>query len=336
MPIFPRELIRFWCADLLCRDTWPMLRAILVRSIVVFFGGGILVHAQPPPPLEGPDADQAPPVASAPPAAQSGPRSETTPTPTPTPSPAARAATPRPRRGSMLVIPGVTAPAPRPGSVGRPRFPQPLRPPLNDTSAPDGVSPPLSGPSNAGSPFQPSAPTEGPEASETPSLPAIPLTLEPLDDASAPAPNRPGARAPRETPRRSQGRPVRGEDPDTPAASPRPAPWRMPGLLGRILGQPPATSSRDAAQGQGPGAANRADAPTEAEPETDAVVKRRIEQQIRATLGDKVHSVQVRVSGRNVRINARAARFWQKRGVSRALESLPALAGFRARIDLDN
>jgi hypothetical protein len=110
----------------------------------------------------------------------------------------------------------------------------------------------------------------------------------------------------------------------------------MPGLLGRILGQPPATSSRDAAQGQGPGAANRADAPTEAEPETDAVVKRRIEQQIRATLGDKVHSVQVRVSGRNVRINARAARFWQKRGVSRALESLPALAGFRARIDLDN
>ncbi len=65
-------------------------------------------------------------------------------------------------------------------------------------------------------------------------------------------------------------------------------------------------------------------------------MKRRIEQQIRATLGDKVQSVEVRVSGRNVLIAARPTRFWQKRGVQRSLESLPALAGLRTRIDLDN
>jgi hypothetical protein len=64
-------------------------------------------------------------------------------------------------------------------------------------------------------------------------------------------------------------------------------------------------------------------------------VKRRIEQQIRTALGDKVQAVEVRVSGRNVLIVARATRFWQKRGVRSALESLPALGGFRARVDLD-
>jgi hypothetical protein len=65
-------------------------------------------------------------------------------------------------------------------------------------------------------------------------------------------------------------------------------------------------------------------------------LKRRIEQQIRANLGDKVQGVAVRVSGRNVLIVAKPTRFWQKRGVYRALESLPALAGLRARIDLEN
>jgi len=65
-------------------------------------------------------------------------------------------------------------------------------------------------------------------------------------------------------------------------------------------------------------------------------VKRRIEQQIRTTHGDKVQAIEVRVNGRNVLIVARPTRFWQKRGVRRSLESLPALADVRARIDLDD
>jgi hypothetical protein len=106
----------------------------------------------------------------------------------------------------------------------------------------------------------------------------------------------------------------------------------MPGLLGRVLGQPPASPARDATRSGD--ASSRAKTKAKSEPETDAVVKRRIEQQIRTTLGDKVQSVEVRVSGRNVLVVARATRFWQKRGVRRSLETLPALAGFRARIDL--
>jgi hypothetical protein len=106
----------------------------------------------------------------------------------------------------------------------------------------------------------------------------------------------------------------------------------MPGFLGRVLGQPPANSSRSATRNSE--GATRAKA--KSEPETDAVVQRRIEQQIRSTLGDKVQSIQVRVSGRNVLIVGRATRFWQKRGVYRSLESLPGLAGYRAQIDLDD
>jgi hypothetical protein len=72
------------------------------------------------------------------------------------------------------------------------------------------------------------------------------------------------------------------------------------------------------------------------EPATDSTVKRRIEREIRDVLGDRVRSAEVRVSGRNVLIVAKASRFWQKRAVRRTLETLPALAGVRARIELDD
>jgi hypothetical protein len=63
-------------------------------------------------------------------------------------------------------------------------------------------------------------------------------------------------------------------------------------------------------------------------------VKRRIEHQIRETLGDRVRSVEVRVTGRNVLIVAQPSRFWLRRTVRRSLESLPALQGYRTRIEL--
>jgi hypothetical protein len=65
-------------------------------------------------------------------------------------------------------------------------------------------------------------------------------------------------------------------------------------------------------------------------------VRRKIERQIRDSLGDRVRSLEVRVSGRNVLIVAKSTRFWQKRSVRRALETLPALNGYQARIELDN
>ncbi len=70
------------------------------------------------------------------------------------------------------------------------------------------------------------------------------------------------------------------------------------------------------------------------DPTTDAANKRKIEREIRDSLGDRLRSVEVRVSGRNVLIVAKASRFWQKRTVRRSLETLPGLTGFRARVDV--
>ncbi len=70
------------------------------------------------------------------------------------------------------------------------------------------------------------------------------------------------------------------------------------------------------------------------DPASDAAVRRRIEAQIRDSLGDRLRSVEIRVTGRNVLIVVKPNRFWQKRGIRRTLESLPALDGYRARIDV--
>jgi hypothetical protein len=106
-------------------------------------------------------------------------------------------------------------------------------------------------------------------------------------------------------------------------------------MLGRIL-QPGQAQDRDRAESKGSAEKARQKAATEPEAVTDASVKRKIEKQIRDTLGDRVRSVEVRVSGRNILIVGQATRFWQKRTVRRALETLPALEGYRARIDLDD
>ena len=62
--------------------------------------------------------------------------------------------------------------------------------------------------------------------------------------------------------------------------------------------------------------------------------RRRIERQIRETLGDRVRDVEVRITGRNAVIVAQPSRFWLRRSVRRSLEALPALEGYRARIEI--
>ena len=98
-------------------------------------------------------------------------------------------------------------------------------------------------------------------------------------------------------------------------------------MLGRFLG--PSGSSKDAA---------RPDSSITVEPRSDpaaeAVVKRRVEKQIQQSLGDRVRSVEVRVSGRSVVIRAQAARFWQRRSVRRSLESLQLPSGYRPRVEI--
>jgi hypothetical protein len=70
------------------------------------------------------------------------------------------------------------------------------------------------------------------------------------------------------------------------------------------------------------------------EPAGDDVVKRNIERQVRNSVGDRLRSFEVRVTGRNVLIVAKPYRFWQARGIRRTLEALPVPSGYRARVEV--
>lgn len=71
-----------------------------------------------------------------------------------------------------------------------------------------------------------------------------------------------------------------------------------------------------------------------ADPDADAALKLRLEQQIRKVAGNPLRALDVRVVDRDVFINARVLRFWQKRPVKRDIEALPTLKGYRVRVEV--
>jgi hypothetical protein len=283
--------------------------------------------AQDPPPLEAPAVEPDRPKASE----SEPPKPAKPPTGAATAAPnLARPPSPAPVR-PMLVIPGVTAPAQRPGSTSRPKAALPPSPANSPRTTAENSLHPLAIPPAVGSPFGPTVPAPATPVPEPSSRSSIPLTLEPLEDD--PRSDRASSSSARQ--RVGSGRPsgaIGADEPDQAGAGTRPAPWRLPGLLGRMMSQSPVGSPRDAS----PGAAAKGRSKPPTEPESEADVKRRIEREIRTSAGDKLQSVDVRVSGKNVLIVARPARFWQKRGLRRTLESLPSLKGYRARIDVDD
>jgi hypothetical protein len=163
----------------------------------------------------------------------------------------------------------------------------------------------------------------------------IPLTIEPIDG------DPPALRAPTGRPataRPSNGRPSESratDGPDDEPADTRPAPRRGTGILGRLFGPPPAPapSARESSRSD---AKPKGDTDPDKDLDADAVARRRIERQIRTTLGDKVRSFEVRITGRNVVIVAQPSRFWLRRSVRHSLETLPALQGYRARIEISD
>lgn len=74
---------------------------------------------------------------------------------------------------------------------------------------------------------------------------------------------------------------------------------------------------------------------SKSDPAADAALKRRLERQIRQALGDRVRSVEVLVVDRRVVIQAKTARFWQRRAVRKSIEGLPDLVGYRSTIYVD-
>ncbi|MBV8606712.1 MAG: hypothetical protein JO034_04535 [Singulisphaera sp.] len=227
--------------------------------------------------------------------------------------PPAIEARPGPDPGSVLAVPGI--PIPGRAAAARPRLPvaDPTAPAVSDRP------PALIGPVEMSAP-----PPARPMAPGQPRPPARlnrPLVLE-----SVPAPGLPG-------PSPATNRDPRRPDPGPRATSPTtdPLPNRRPsGFLGRLLSPPPPThSERQTLERDGAAAEE-----SRPDPAADAAMKRRVEHQVREAVGDRVRFVEVRVSGRHVSISARPARFWQRRGVRRALESLPGLDGYRTTVEV--
>ena len=71
------------------------------------------------------------------------------------------------------------------------------------------------------------------------------------------------------------------------------------------------------------------------DPAADAALKRRLEAKVEDAVGDRARDIEVRVVDRNVVVRAHVDRFWNRRGVRRVIETLPALAGYRTVIQVD-
>lgn len=337
-----------------------------VGSVALVLGIAGVAAAQEPPALEAPaleapraESPPAPPPAAAP-ATAVQPKVETAASARPNASagPAIAPASGRP----MLAIPGITAPASRrPATSGSPAGPRAPAgsaspgpaldalppPPPNARSRATGMNGiPLSEPPTAAalppavnSPrtARPFPDSDGLRSRPVPGRPAaesIPLSIEPMDGDS-PVDRRPTGRA-------AIGRAADGAGPSSrlqdDEPDDRPPPARRPStFLGRLFAPPPPTPARrkppdeEQAEGKPRGGS---DADSRLTPEAEA--RRRIERQIRATLGDKLRSFEVHVTGRNVEIVAQPSRFWLRRSVRHSLETLPALQGFRARIEISD
>jgi hypothetical protein len=104
---------------------------------------------------------------------------------------------------------------------------------------------------------------------------------------------------------------------------------RTPGLFGRWFAPMPAGSRVvQPVDESGVGEAT-------SDPAADTAIKQRIERRIRTVYGDQLRALDVRVAGRDVTINAKVLRFWQRRSMRRSLESLPLLAGYKSTIHVD-
>ncbi|AMV38148.1 hypothetical protein [Planctomyces sp. SH-PL62] len=144
----------------------------------------------------------------------------------------------------------------------------------------------------------------------------IPLRLESIPDG--PKGDRSEA-----SPRRPATSPTPREDPSEAESSS--SGWRRPNVnFGRLRGASESVQAgRDGLTVESQG-----------DPAVEAAVKRRVEKQVRESLGDRVKDVRVRVSGRSVVIQARPSRFWYRWSARRALDALTIPAGYRAHVDL--
>lgn len=288
-------------------------------SLVICAGlGTARAVAQDEPPLLPPELTA--PSTEPPPSAEAPKTPEST---KPVTRPAPTAPAPVSSR-PLLIIPGVTAP----------RSPRRSAPTRSTVLAPPVLESPTPARGRIVSTPDPSGGTTGRTSKYN-----VPLSLEPIPEgadnftpAADPNPENRGrggssaSRAPLST-MTEPPRPSDAPKPEPESASSRRSP-AMGGLFGRFFEQGRTEPTRSTPR-------NEIKVERRSDPAADTALRRRIENQIREQLGDKVSSAEVRVAGRNILIRARAARFWQKRSVRRTLEALPAISGRQAHIELD-
>ena len=232
----------------------------------------------------------------------------------------------RPARGgrAVLALPGITTPSNRPSAATEPDKPALESPsgglsldaPIEMRPLPD---PTRSRPNNL--------------AGRSTAPPPLVLESSPIDE-SGPL----GGSASRANPstKRTTASPRA-------AAQPVPPPSRRPRLFGLMPGaaRAPASESTPSpppAPSTGPPAA-KAPMPGRSmvddfrdDPAVDSALKGRIERQARQVVGDRARSIEVRVVGKDAVVQAHGVKFYQKRGVRKSLEGIPALSGLRSSI----
>ena len=68
----------------------------------------------------------------------------------------------------------------------------------------------------------------------------------------------------------------------------------------------------------------------------ESTLKRRIERQAREVVGSRGRSVEVEVEGKRAIVRVGGVKLFQKRGVRKQLEGIPALSGLRSTIVVDD
>ena len=198
------------------------------------------------------------------------------------------------RRGPVLALPGITTP---PTHAAVPEA----------TTASDSLMPSLDAP-------------VGMSHAPAPARAAEPLLIEsfPIESLTT-VPDRPASTRP--APRREASLPS-----TSPKPSSTPPPARRPWFFANP--RPGTAPARLPAKSVRPVPAAEA----KADPAADLALKRTIERQARAAIGNHARSLEVRVVGKQVSVEARGVRMLQKRGVRKALEGLPALSGLRSAV----
>ena len=135
---------------------------------------------------------------------------------------------------------------------------------------------------------------------------------------------------PNRNPPPRERRPQQMQAMQAPNPMPVPAPSGSRGTPGAAAARstnPPKTPTATTTSGRAPRPA--------ADPNRDALIKRQMEHRIDALAGPRLSRLSVNVRSGVIEVRARPYFFWQKRGLRRDLEDLPAIPGYRMTLEVE-